>query len=218
VLEGQVPQLWADAPEAPPPAWFCFTAPPGARSLTLPIVGEVEAWADGEQVACADGVVPLRGGLRVTLRVQAPAGHRGAACFTEHPLLELGEGRIEVGVSWHRQGLDVFSGVVLHRTTVEVAAAADAVLALGEVRGSVEVRVNGERAGVVFSAPWTVPVSLRAGENVIELEVANTLGALAGRGIPTSFGPEEQRFSGLLDRPHLIIFDREQAGGGFDGN
>jgi hypothetical protein len=49
---------------------------------------------------------------------------------------------------------------------------------------------------------------LRAGENVLELEVANTLGALAGRGVPTPFGPEDQRFSGLLERPRLFVLDR----------
>ena len=46
--QGQLPQHWADSPEPPPPAWFCFTAAPGARSITLPIVGEVQAWVDGD--------------------------------------------------------------------------------------------------------------------------------------------------------------------------
>ena len=74
-----------------------------------------------------------------------------------------------------------------------------------EVRGSVGVRVNGEPAGVVFCAPWTLPVRLRDGENVLELEVASTLGPLAGRGIPTPFGPEDQRFAGILGRPRLVV-------------
>ncbi|HET7568156.1 MAG TPA: hypothetical protein VFJ91_09215 [Gaiellaceae bacterium] len=205
VLQGQAPQLWADAPDAPPPAWFCFLAPPGARSLTLPVVGEVEAWLDGEPARIEDGVLALREGARVALRVQAPPGFRGAACFREHPLLELGDGRIEVGPSWHRQGLDVFAGVIVHRTTVTLDEDADALLELGSVRGSVAARVNGEPAGVAFSAPWRIPLRLRAGENVLELEVANTLGSLAGRGVPTPFGPEDQRFSGLLERPRLLL-------------
>ena len=205
LLQGQIPQLWADAPDEPPPAWFCFTAPPGATSITLPIEGELQAWVGGEEVAPVDGVLPLRGGARVALRVQAPPGHRGAACFREHPLLELGPGTIRSGVSWHRQGLDAFAGVILHRTRVDVAEATAAVLELGEVKGSVEVRVNGESAGVVFCAPWKLPVELRAGENELELEVAGTLGPLAGRGVPTPFGPEDQRFCGLLGRPRLLL-------------
>jgi hypothetical protein len=204
VLQGQVPQLWADAPGDPPPSWFCFTAPPGARALTLPIVGEVQAWLDGEAVAC-DGALPLREGARVALRVQAPAGFRGAACFTEHPLLELGPGRIRTGSSWHRQGLDVFAGVIVYRTTVHLDEAADAILDLGEVRGSAGVRVNGEGAGILFCAPWTVPVRLGEGENTIELEVASTLGPLAGRGVPTPFGPEDQRFAGIVGTPRLLV-------------
>ena len=203
-VAGQVPQLWADAPDEPPPAWFCFTAPPGARAMTLPVVGRVEAWVDGNEVECGASL-PLREGARVALRVQAPPGYRGAACFLEHPLLELGPGRIRVGASWHRQGLDVFAGVVLHRTTVRVDEPGDAVLDLGELRGSAAVRVNGEEAGIAFCAPWTVPVRLRAGENTIELEVASTLGPLAARGIPTPFGPEDQRFAGIVGRPRLVL-------------
>jgi hypothetical protein len=205
VLEGQVPQLWSESPETPPPAWFCFTAPPGARSMTLPIVGEVAAWVDGDEVSCDGEGLALHEGARVALRVQAPAGHRGAGCFREHPILTLGPGRIRSGSSWHRQGLDAFAGVILHRTSVEVDDDVEAVLEIGEVKGSVEVRVNGESAGVVFCAPWRLPVALRRGANVLELEVAGTLGPLAGRGVPTPFGPEDQRFCGLLGRPRLLV-------------
>ncbi|HET7567857.1 MAG TPA: hypothetical protein VFJ91_07695 [Gaiellaceae bacterium] len=204
-LAGQVPQLWADSPEAPPPAWFCFTAPPGARATTVPVVGEVRAWVDGEETPVVDETLALREGARVALRVQAPAGYRGAACFREHPLLTLADGRIRTGLSWHRQGLDVFAGIVRHRATVASETETDAILDLGQVRGSVGVRVNGEEAGVVFCAPWRLPVRLRAGENTIELDVASTLGPLAGRGIPTQFGPEDQRITGILGRPRLLV-------------
>ncbi len=205
VLAGLLPgQRWSDSPDPPPPAWFCFTAPPGARSVTLPVAGEVRAWVDGEPVSVRDERLTLHEHARVALRVQAPAGYRGAACFREHPLFELGDGTIVAGRSWHQQGLDCFSGVILHRACV-TATAGPAVLDLGDVRGSVAVTVNGVPAGVLFSRPWTLPVTLEDGDNVIELEVANTLGPLAGRGIPTPFGPEEQRVSGLLARPRLLF-------------
>lgn len=202
-------QVWADSPEPPPPSWFAFTAPPGARALSLPVAGEVTAWVDGESVEVVDGAVPLREHARVALRVQAPAGRRGAACFADYPQLGLGDGTIRTGVSWHRQGLDTFSGVILHRAEVDLEGTAladggEAELDLGQVAGSVGVRVNGEDAGVVFCPPWRLRVDLRPGRNVIELEVANTLGPWTSRGVPTQFSPEEQRVSGILGRARLV--------------
>jgi len=207
VVRGLVPQRWSDSPEPPPPSWFCFLAPPGARSMTLPVDGEVQAWLDGEEVRIDDGVLPLRGGARVAIRVQAHAGGRGAACFREHPVLTLGDGVIRTGISWHRQGLDSFAGVILHRATVRVERDMDAVLDLGEVRGSAGVRVNGEDLGALWCRPWRIEVPLRAGENLIELEVTNTLAPLVARGVPTIYGPEDQRVSGLLGRPRLLRYD-----------
>lgn len=209
VLAAQVPgQRWADSPDDPPPSWFCFTAPPGARALALPVVGEASAWLDGEPARVEDGVLALREGARVALRVQAPPGHRGPACFLDYPVLELGAGTIRTGVSWHRQGLDTFSGVILHRAEVDLvgtrlAEGGAAVLDLGKVVGSVAVRVNGVEAGVRFCPPWRLPVTLRPGRNVVELEVANTLGPITSRGVPTQFSPEEQRVSGILGRLRL---------------
>jgi hypothetical protein len=122
-------------------------------------------------------------------------------------VFELGRGTIRAGLSWHRQGLDVFSGVIVHRCTVDVPAAlaGPAELDLGPLAGSVAVRVNGADAGTLTWAPWRLPVLLHAGANTIELEIANTLGPMVSRGVPTPFGPEDQRFSGLLGRPRLVI-------------
>lgn len=205
VLAGQVPQAWSDSPEPPPPSWFCFLAAPGAVALSLPIEGQVQAWVNGEPVEVVDGRLPLHGGARVALRVQAPAGRRGAACFSEHPVYELGPGRLRTGLSWHRQGLDCFTGVVLHRTTVQVPRRGRAELDLGEVRGSVSVRIDGVEQGVLFCPPWRLPLDLPHGEVTIELEVAGTLGPLVGRGVPTPFGPEDQRACGVLGEPVLRI-------------
>lgn len=202
---GHVEEVWADSPEPPPASWFCFTTPPGARSIVLPIIGDVQAWLDGEPRNVVDGRLELEQGSRVALRVQAPPGYRGAACFLDHPLLELGAGSIRTGLSWHRQGLDVFSGVILHRAHVDVPAAGPAVLDLGDVAGSVAVTVNGVRAGTLFAAPWELPIAVEAGTNTIELEVANTLGPMVARGVPTPFGPEDQRFSGIVGRPRLLL-------------
>jgi len=211
---GHRADAWADSPSTPPPSWFCFTAAPGARSIHLPIDGAVQAWVDGEPTPVVDDVLALREHARVALRVQPPAGRRGAACFTEHPQLELGPGTIRAGVSWHRQGLDSFAGVIVYRTEVDVALGGDAVLDLDDVAGTVAVRVNGRDAGTRTWAPWRVPVVLDPGVNRIEIEVASTLGPLMARGIPTPFGPEDQRAAGLLARPRLeVVAAHPQPGG-----
>jgi hypothetical protein len=204
-VTGQVRQRWADSPDMPLPAWFCFTAPPGAISMTMPVAGGVSAWLDGEPVRISGGLLPLTEGARVALRVRASAGHRGAACFSDFPELELGAGTIRTGVSWHRQGLDTFSGVITHRATVRVPGGGDAVLDLGEVAGTVAVRINGHHAGTLVGPPWTLPVTLVDGVSEIELEVANTLGPMTSRGNPTAFSPEDQRISGILARPRLLV-------------
>jgi hypothetical protein len=58
---------------------------------------------------------------------------------------------------------------------------------------------------VVVCAPRRVEVPLRAGDNLIELEVAGTLGPLVGRGVPTVYGPEDQRACGILAHPRLLL-------------
>lgn len=202
---GHAESAWSDSPDPPPPAWFAFTAPPGATAITLPIVGDVQGWVDGQPASIEDGEMALSEHARVSLRVQAPAGRRGASCFTEHPLLRLGDGTIRLGTSWHRQGLDCFAGVLVHSTEIHLERDGTGILDLGEVAGTVAARVNGVEAGVLFAAPWRLPVQLRAGLNLLELEVANTLGPLMARGVPTPFGPEDQRTSGLLAQPVLRL-------------
>jgi hypothetical protein len=210
-VQGHVADRWADAPDDPPASWFAFTAPPGAVSMTVRIEGDLTAYVEGVETQLIAGRLPLREHARVALRVQSVAGRRGAACFLEHPIFELGPGTIRVGTSWHRQGLDVFSGVIAHSADVDLDHDGEAILDLGRVAGSVSVTVNGENAGVLAWAPWRLPVNIRRGRNVIEIEVANTLGAMVSRGIPTPFGPEDQRISGLLERPRLLVPTREQG-------
>jgi hypothetical protein len=209
-VTGQLPgQLWADAPTDPPPAWFAFTAGPGATALTLPIVGTVDAFVAGEPTtvqvdATGQRWIPLREHSRVALRVQAPPGRRGAACFTEPPRLTLGPGTLRMGISWHRQGLDSFSGVIVARTEYLAPEAGPAWLELDDLIGSVRVSINGVDAGVLAWAPWRLPVELTEGRNLIELELANTLGPLAARGVPTPFAPEHQRRSGVIGDVRIV--------------
>ena len=77
------------------------------------------------------------------------------------------------------RGIKFYSGIATYRKRFDYAAepAADAAvyLDLGTVHDVARVRLNGEDLGVVWCDPWRVDVShaLKAGENHLEIEVAN---------------------------------------------
>lgn len=67
-------------------------------------------------------------------------------------------------------------------------------LSLGEVYCVAEVRVNGEYAGLIWTAPWTAELTgkLKPGENLIEIDVTNTW---VNRLIGDAALPKEKRVS-----------------------
>jgi hypothetical protein len=92
----------------------------------------------------------------------------------------------------------------------------------GPVREAAAVYVNGKRVGSVWCAPWTIDLSgaLHAGENLLEVHVANTdINLLAGKE-PTNYRLLNMRYgekfvpqdmnnleplpSGLLGSPRLM--------------
>jgi hypothetical protein len=82
--------------------------------------------------------------------------------------------------SWTEQSdadLKYFSGTATYRTTFQLEAEPQRMdLDLGDVRDLVRVAVNGKDLGVWWHPPFVrdVTAALRAGENVLELEVCNT--------------------------------------------
>ena len=73
-----------------------------------------------------------------------------------------------------------WSGKATYRNTLDVSAdqltdGAAIMLDLGQVGNVATVRVNGEEVGTIWTAPHTINIApaLRAGENAIEIEVAN---------------------------------------------
>src|SRR5207244_4058218 len=82
-------------------------------------------------------------------------------------------GPVSLG-DWRSLGLRGWSGGVTYARELEVPAGADPVLDLGRVRGSVEVRVDGERVGEVFCAPYRFELRGAAGRTVgMEVTVHN---------------------------------------------
>jgi len=86
---------------------------------------------------------------------------------------------LQVG-SWAEQGYPFFSGVGIYRTTFKAPRRLPEgrlLLRFAKVGDLVEVRLNGESAGVRAWPPYDVEVTgrLRPGRNEIEVRIANTL-------------------------------------------
>ncbi|MHC1764669.1 MAG: glycosyl hydrolase [Verrucomicrobiia bacterium] len=169
----------------PAPEWFRFTAPPGFRSMKVTARGTVQAWVDGQlmqerELGRFDAVAPTRRAPVVAMRVVPNVGASGGAVFPEPVRLDCGPGVTGAG-DWSKLGaLECYSGGAWYRKTVTLTperSLNQAVLDLGKVVATAEVRVNGEVAGVRVAPPWRVDVSrwLRPGENQIEVLVFNTL-------------------------------------------
>lgn len=76
------------------------------------------------------------------------------------------------------EGIRHYSGTATYRTKFESPAPephARFFLDLGEVKNVATVRLNGQKLGVVWCAPWRVEVtkSIKAGTNALEIEVVN---------------------------------------------
>ena len=97
------------------------------------------------------------------------------------------------------EAIRVFSGRLTARCAVALRKLpARAELCLGDVREMAEVRVNGQDAGALLAPPYRVDVTrfLKAGENLIEVDVTNSL---------VSHYEHKPWPSGLLSGTKLII-------------
>jgi hypothetical protein len=146
----------------------------------------------------------------VRLRVSTAGGHSEGGLL-KGPVTygELDEGPIGLG-PWAENGLDAYSGGVRYRSTLVMEEAhlpdGPVWLDLGEVRGTAEVWVNGQLLGVRLWAPYRVAVAgaLRAGENVVEVLVLNTLGPYMRAASPTNYVFSHQEVSGLLGPVRVV--------------
>ena len=200
-------------PQAAHPAgWYRFTSPPGLRAMTIIARGKVRAWADGKELAAAEGhrflvTQPSAAPVQVAVRVAQERGCYGGAALSEPITLDCGPGRIEAG-DWSRiDGLASYSGGAWYRKTVALRAdqiAGATTLDLGGVVASAEVHVNGRPAGVRVAPPWTFDISslVRPGDNRIEVLVYNTL-ANHYSTIPTRY--RGSPVSGLLGPVRLEV-------------
>jgi hypothetical protein len=215
--------------------WFRLDVPPGARRVRLPIVGETTAWLDGVELigeelppgrellvkvhptdgrtggALWDGpaefdCAPLHespiGAPRGTPDVNATSGHRQKPAVGEPP---VDNRLVEVG-PWDRLGLGSYSGAVSYHRELHLTEPGAVVLDLGVVRGTAEVHVNGQPAGVRIWSPYRFDLTglVRDGVNHLIVTVFNTLGPLLDDTSPTAGVYAGQRVSGLLGPVRLL--------------
>ena len=194
--------------------WFRFLSAPGTRTIRVKAVGEVRAWINGEPMKHkGDGRFeavqsPAKAAV-VALRVLPRTGHSGGAVLPEPVAVETATGTMALG-DWSRMGiLNNYSGGVRYRTTVTLTGdqvGGKVELDLGNVVATAEVHVNGKKAGVRVAPPWRVDIggSLKAGENVLEILVYNTL-ANHYQTIPSRY--RGSPVSGLLGPVRLLSRD-----------
>ena len=112
---------------------------------------------------------------------------------------------------------DGFCGEIDYTYRFTAPEEADCAVSLEELRHFAEVFVNGQRAGALYAAPYTLSVDrrlLRQGENVLTLKIANlTAPAYASRDPLAWF---EQKYIGPYHKTALAL-EEGAAGGGFRG-
>ena len=196
---------------------YHFASPPGLRAMTFAAHGKVGAvYADGAPMTVTSGVTRPDGAVEYTATVAQPnplavkvaveiiqdRGYYGGAALPEPIALDCGPGQMPLG-DWSQMGaLADYSGGAWYRKTVTLTkeqVTGRVMLDLGKVVASAEVVVNGKKAGITITPPWTLDVSefVQEGENKIEILVCNTLANHYGtipthyRGSPESglFGP-----------------------------
>lgn len=192
--------------------WFRWTLPPGVTELELPIAGKARLWVDGEEIAISEGKAYLDSSQarskKAALRVFPEQGRTGGAVFTGPVRYQTSTGKIQLG-DWSKQGLESYSGGVRYRTSIQLdqsSLALPLLLDLGQVRGTAEIRVNGQEAGVCIWSPYRVDISpyVAVGQNKIEVVVYNTLAPYLHSVSPTHYIFEGQTISGIMGPVQLL--------------
>lgn len=166
-----------------------FATAPGTTAITIPKAHSttpVQAFYNGQAMVAKDGAryeatSPTAGAAIIELKLSPPAGIHGGAAIPEAITVHTnGEGVMNLG-DWSKAGiLNNYSGGVKYRKTITLSAEEAqqiSAIDLGKVIATAEVRINSKNVGVRVSPPWKFDLSgnLKAGENILEVTVYNTL-------------------------------------------
>ncbi|MCA0453725.1 MAG: hypothetical protein LCI00_07105 [Chloroflexi bacterium] len=184
--------------------WFAWQLPPGVREVQIPVAGQARLWVDGEECALDNGAAHIGLSDKVQrvawLRVEPENGRTGGGVFTAPITYTTAAGAMRLG-DWAAQGLTAYSGGIRYQTTFRLdALSSGVVLDLGKVRGTAEVTVNGQGAGVRVWSPYQFDITALCdvGENTVEVLVLNTLAPYLDAVSPTHYVRPGQKVSGLF--------------------
>jgi hypothetical protein len=191
--------------------WLRWTLPPGATGMSVPAAGSMQVFVDDRQITVRGQRIELpdADALRrvCVLRVAPDRGRTAGAILNGPVTYEMGTGRLLPG-DWSEAGLENYSGGIWHRKRIELERLPEGEVALdlGRVRGTAEVRVNGQTAGVRIWSPYRFPVTglLRPGANLVEVLVLNTLGPYLKGHSATHFVHLGQEKSGMFGPIQLV--------------
>ena len=134
--------------------------------------------------------------------------------LTDNPDFTLRALRDPIPVGpWHTVGLPFYAGTVTYSSEVELAHEPDRrfLLELPGLAGSAAIRVNGETVDHLLWPPYVCDVTkhVKAGDNTIEIEVANTLRNLFGPHYDpnegNNTGPSDPTYYGQAGQPKRFL-------------
>lgn len=197
-----VPDAFAAQPRQERLRWLI---PPGAQRMTIPLCGQAQLWIDGVLSAELHGpanidLPPGAPHREAVLLIQPAAGCSAGSLLAGPITYTIGHGPFALH-PWEAQGLAAYAGGVRYQATLLVPQPDPSmVLDLGAVRGTAEVLINGQLAGVRVLSPYhyTVGPLLHAGENRIEVLVYNTLAPYLHAVSPTHYIFPGQLRSGMF--------------------
>jgi hypothetical protein len=199
------------ANEEKPIGWYRFVSAPGLRALNIKCKGEPQVFVDDKPVKKSrDGIFKLSNPalkpVQVMIRLEQERGCYGGAALLEAIKLDCGVGAFPVGDWSQNEGLASYSGGAWYRKTINIPAAKQVSLDLGNVNSSAEVKVNGKAVAIRLSAPWQFDITkfVKPGDNRIEVLVYNTL-ANHYCTVPTAY--RGSALSGILGPVRVIIAD-----------
>ena len=181
---------------------FRVRLPAGTTTTTLPLRIPGTASLGGRPLEVHDGAVrlpePLSEVTDLLVSTDATAFDRAGAVWDGPLLVTTVPAPIALG-SWRQLGLRAWSGGVSYRREVGVPAGpAPAVLDLGRVRGSVDVRVDGRIVGSAFCAPYRFELPADGRTVALEVTVYNTLAPFLDESTATVWVFPSQLESGLI--------------------